>query len=397
MASWIIRREKLSQEQVDIVDADLSSKHNMWISGFAGSGKSVILVHKAIELLREKPSANIVILVYTQSLVDLFKTGLQTLGHQEIEVKTIYDFMQGNKMYDYIFCDEIQDFTQSMIDEIKHRTNCNIIVAGDKFQSIYEKDVRYHEATIDPQSLSRSLPSLETKTLTMIYRLTRSIIEAINCFFPSMRMVADGKSNAEKVDVNIKLCKCDNRQKEANYAYKDAVRYISRNQRTALLFPSYKECIDFVNTILGLNGKPQWKPVLNKYKRPDFGSLNNHLAEYDIKLMYVGNGYGSLKVAEDKSLGVLMMYQSSKGLDFENVYLPFLNEDLFITYDAEREKTIFMVAMSRSSRNLTITYSGNLYHHVAAFKQLCTEIQPEEDKQLGKTGKIIDPKEQFDF
>ena len=74
MPSWIIRRDRLDPEQKRIVDAQINS--NIWISGFAGSGKSVILVHKAINILEREPNARIVFVVYTQSLVDLFKTGL---------------------------------------------------------------------------------------------------------------------------------------------------------------------------------------------------------------------------------------------------------------------------------------------------------------------------------
>lgn len=134
MSSWIIRRDKLDPEQRSIVDAPINN--NMWISGFAGSGKSVILVHKAITILERNPDAKVLFVVYTQSLVDLFRTGLATLNQQGIEVKTIYEFMDGNNMYDYILCDEVQDCTESMISAIKSRARRNVIVAGDKFQSI---------------------------------------------------------------------------------------------------------------------------------------------------------------------------------------------------------------------------------------------------------------------
>ena len=83
-----------------------------------------------------------------------------------------------------------------------------------------------------------------------------------------------------------------------------------------------------------------------------------------------------MKDAETDSIGVLMTYQSAKGLDFEHVYLPFASSNMFITYNDSRSKTIFMVAMSRSSKNLTITYSGQLSQYVSAFRSLCTEISP---------------------
>lgn len=373
MSSWIIRRDRLDPDQIRIVDAPVNN--NMWIAGFAGSGKSVLLVHKAIRIIERNPNAKVLFVVYTQSLVDLFKTGLATLGHNEIEVKTIYEFMDGGNVYDYILCDEVQDCTDSMISEIRSRARRNVIVAGDKFQSIYEQDVRYREPTIDPQTLSRSL-SAQISELTKIYRLTPSIIDAINCFLPSMQLAINGRPNAEKVDVSIKLCKCDSKREESIYVYNNAERYIRQNERTAILFPQHKDCIDFVNYLLDSKGKTQWEIELNRYNKPNFRSLNNHLAVNGIKLMYVGNGYGSLKEAENKNIGVIMTYQSSKGLDFEHVYLPFASSNMFITYNDGRSRTIFMVAMSRSSKNLTITYTGQLFQYVIPFKSLCTEINP---------------------
>lgn len=372
MASWILRYDKLDDDQKEIVNLELDS--NIWISGFAGSGKSVILVHRAIALLRNKPEAKIVLLVFTQSLVDMFRTGLTRLNHSEIEVTTIYDFMNGNSKYDYVFCDEVQDFTQSMIDRVKQRTRYNIYVAGDRFQSIYEMDVKYRESTINPQVLSKTF---ETKTLKKIYRLTRSIIKAVNSFLPSMELATEGKTDATKVDVQIMLCKCADKREEARYVYNKTERQVRNKERTAVLFPNHKACIEFANFVLDVNGKQQWNVVVNRYKKPDFAALNRHLSSNGIKLMYIGNGYGKLEAAEDEGIAVMMTYHSSKGLDFENVYLPFASDDMFITYDEEREKTIFMVAMSRSSKNLTITYSDQLYHLVDAFKDKCTEVIPD--------------------
>lgn len=373
MPSWIIRRDRLDPDQRGIVDAPINN--NMWIAGFAGSGKSVILVHKAIKILEGNPNAKVLFVVYTQSLVDLFRTGLATLGQQNIEVKTIYDFMNGGNVYDYILCDEVQDCTDSMIREMRSRTRRNVIVAGDKFQSIYEQDVKYRESTIDPQTLTSCL-SAQISELTKIYRLTPSIIEAIDRFLPTMHLAVNGRPNAEKVDVSIKLCNCSSKKEESTYVYDNAERYIRQYERTAILFPQHKDCIDFANYLLDSKGKPQWETELNRYNKPDFGSLNRHLSANGIKLMYVGNSYGSLKDAESKSIGVIMTYQSSKGLDFEHVYLPFVSSNLFITYNNERSKTIFMVAMSRSSKNLTITYSGQLFQYVIPFKSLCTQISP---------------------
>jgi superfamily I DNA/RNA helicase len=74
-------------------------------------------------------------------------------------------------------------------------------------------------------------------------------------------------------------------------------------------------------------------------------------------LQYVGNGKGSLQEAANNKQVIIMTYHSSKGLDFENVFLPFLSWDISIS--KTKSDILLMVAMTRSKKNLTITYSGN--------------------------------------
>ena len=355
----------------------------MWISGYAGSGKSVLLVHKALSILNREPAATIIFVVYTSSLVDLFRTGLAALGYPQIPVKTIYEFMNSHETYDYILCDEIQDCTDRMIDAIKNNARKNIIVAGDEFQSIYEKDVKFRESTVNVLALRNYFSNIYE--LSKIYRLTPSIIHAIDTFMPSMQLMLHSKPNAQKQDVTIKLCKAASRQQESEYVYNSALLYLRQFERTAVLFSQYKECLEFVNFILSVNSKPAWEVVLNGYGKPDFGELNAYLECNGIKLMYIGNSYGSLQEAEKKGLGVMMTYQSSKGLDFENVYLPFMSNNLFITYDEARCRAIFMVAMSRSSKNLTLTYSGIPYQYVNKFRSQCVEVTPDTGQSNSRT------------
>ncbi|MBR3450809.1 MAG: hypothetical protein IKH24_08225 [Bacteroidales bacterium] len=385
MATWIIRYDKLDTDQKNFVNTPITG--NTWIAGFAGSGKSVLLVNKAVDLLNKQPGLRIVFVVYTQSLVDLFKTGLAQLGMPNISVVTVYDFLSGSSTYDYVLCDEVQDLSASMVQAIRSRCSRYAIVAGDKFQSIFEKDVKYGQPTVDPVAL-RNLLNANVTELTKIYRLTPSIIDAVDKFLPTMHLAINGRPNAEKRDVSIKLCKCMNKREESSYVYNSAERYIKQRERTAILFPQHKDCIEFVNNVLDSKGKPQWVVTTNSYGRPNYRSMNDHLAANGIKLMYIGNGYGSLKEAEDRGIGVLMTYFSAKGLDFENVYMPYVSRDMFITYDEQRCKTVFMVAMTRSSNNLTISYCGMPHQYVERFRAACTQITPESQSAPVSSGGV---------
>ena len=100
--------------------------------------------------------------------------------------------------------------------------------------------------------------------------------------------------------------------------------------------------------------------------------MNNHFRNQGLKVEYVGNGYGSLQNAERNRNTILMTYHSAKGMDFDNVFLPFLSDDTDIP--GRDKETLFMVAITRSKRNLFITYSGYLHRLVSKFEVSCQRI-----------------------
>lgn len=101
--------------------------------------------------------------------------------------------------------------------------------------------------------------------------------------------------------------------------------------------------------------------MTNGYGKMDFGDMNNHLSEQNIKIQYVGNGYGSFDITNNV---YIMTYYSAKGLDFDNVFLPDIDYRLDITTSLSLSKRIFMVAMTRSRNNLYVCYAGNPHSFV---------------------------------
>ena len=100
--------------------------------------------------------------------------------------------------------------------------------------------------------------------------------------------------------------------------------------------------------------------------------MNRHFRSNGIKLQFIGSGYGALKNAEQNKEAILMTYHSSKGLDFDNVFLPFLNTHFYL--HPSNAETLFMVAMTRSRKNLYLTYFGYTHDLVDKFKDECTKI-----------------------
>ena len=68
---------------------------NFWIRGFAGSGKSVLVVHALTQAKRENDSLRACIVLFTRSLIDLYKTGLPE-ALSGVPVMTYYQFKKGH-------------------------------------------------------------------------------------------------------------------------------------------------------------------------------------------------------------------------------------------------------------------------------------------------------------
>jgi len=366
----MIREDQLDPEQRDFINVESKKAGNILIKGFAGSGKSVLLVHSLKNIIQNEPNAQVAVVVYTHSLIDMFKTGMRELNLPNIPVMTYYEFVEkDSKNYDYIFCDEVQDLPAKVLYEMNNRTR-KVIVAGDSNQSIYDKDPRWGESVVIPDKIG-DIINARAFTLNIIHRLTRSIINSVQKILPSMN-IWGAKRDLTKVDVNIRLCEAASEQEEVNYIYQEALKGTNVGDTAAILFPTNDSIIKFVNLILSVNDKPQWTEKVNEWGRPDYGDLNNHFRKNGIKLQFIGSGYGDLKDAEQYKEAILMTYHSSKGLDFDNVFLPFQNTHFYL--HSTKAETLFIVAMTRSRKNLYLTYFGHTHSLIDKFKSECTQI-----------------------
>ncbi len=366
--AWIIKEDELDPQQRDFLDNVDINRKNVWIKGFAGSGKSILLVYTAKKVRTKSPSASILLIVFTQSLVEMFKAAFKEIG-LSVTVKTYYGFMGDNRRYDYILCDEVQDLTPRIIQEMNNKGS-HIIVAGDSNQSIYDCDPRWKEETVTPSEIGRLINGT-TFELGFIHRLSRSIIDAVQRFLPRMNIFSS-KRDMTKSDTQIRLCEALSEEKEVAYVMEQATEAVNVGYTAAVLIPSTQKIIHFVNLALSNVGKPAWGGATNRYGKTDFGAMNAYLEANGVKMQYVGNGYGSF--SENDRRVIIMTYHSAKGLDFDNVFIPFVNNSMYICKDESRAKTLFMVAMTRARNNLYISYYGYPSDFVDAFKSNCSHI-----------------------
>jgi len=170
----------------------------------------------------------------------------------------------------------------------------------------------------------------------------------------------------QKKDHDILVGKASDKESETKYVWKRSKAFAANGYPTVVLLPKHDEILDFFDLVCQFEDANEWKRRYIRRGRgrlPDYGSLNEHLNEHDILFEYVGNSFGSLENAGNNNKVILMTYHSAKGLDFENVFIPWLTDQIQIVGETDKLKeTVFYVALTRSKNNLVLTYHGDKYH-----------------------------------
>lgn len=373
MSSWFVPTTRLDSEQLGIVsDYKTNSIRNLWISGYAGSGKSVILVHLLILEKEKNPNSDVAVVVYTHALIDLLRTGIPE-GYKDTPVITYHQFMRGSMAYDLILVDEIQDLPLEVVHEIKNRSK-KVIVAGDTNQSIY--------SDVCPALTTKSILDASEKRLIYIHRISKNI-RSIASFFCSDRTGFNAASMGKLVELQPRLVKAVNYNEELKWLWLTAKNYANENYAPVILIPNHKAIETFLNELCELEGITDSFIDISGRKDEQYKLINIEFAKYKIPIQYLGNGAGSFDFGQSKSLVTVMTYHSAKGLDFKAVFVPFLTSDLMIYAGKQvRPSTLFFVALTRSREQLFLSYNSNskhellsqipenLFHHLNATDEL---------------------------
>ena len=368
--AWLVPENKLDAQQRLFLDSEAIFKQNVWIKGFAGSGKSILILYSVKKILARNPEAKLLLVVFTHALINMFKAAFEEMG-LNVQVETYYAFMKSPSHYDYILCDEVQDLTERVIVALERHAD-RVIVAGDANQSIYLSDPQWREPTIDKNYLSSR--DYQEQELTIIHRLPKSLIEVVNHFMPDMHIFS-AKLDMTKPDVQVRVCKAERVEDEIRYLLDRAQKAIQGGYTVAVLLPTQDLMVLFVNWVLYCMGRQQWDPPQrNRWGKYDFFLLNRGLSNAGIPLQCIANGDGAFS-SSIPQINV-MTYHSSKGLDFDNVFIPFASEGIPIFgSDEELSRRLFMVAMTRTRSNLCITYTGTPYEELNSFQYLCTMVE----------------------
>ncbi len=355
----MVPERDLSSEQTDFLNVNLQRSGNIWLQGHAGSGKSILLVHSVKNSLVSNKNLKVAVVVFTHALIDLLRTGLRELGVDSINIPimTYFEFKDNKERYDVIFVDEVQDLPKDILARMKNRAG-RIIAAGDQMQSIYPNRV-------SPEEIKRIL-SCPGYPLNDIYRLTKSIVTIVVAILGNIGNILNAKINMQKKDHDILVGNASNKISETNYVWKRSKAFAANGYPTVVLLPKHNDILDFFDLVCQFENANEWKRRYIRKGRgslPDYESLNEHLNDQDILFEYVGNSFGSLENAGNNNKVILMTDHSAKGLDFENVFIPWLTHQFQLVGQTDiLKEAVFYVALTRSKNNLVLTYHGDKYH-----------------------------------
>lgn len=315
-----VDRNSLDLEQIGLIERELEK--SMIVSGCAGSGKSVIAMYKAQQIIED--GGDVIMIAYTKSLNRYMKQG-KHLPQTDQHFYYHWQWLDAGKpSADYIIVDEIQDFSRDEVsDFIKASKKC-FFFFGDTAQSIYE-GIK-HPLTIKELS---DMTGIAISYLNSNYRLPKPV----------------AKITQEYVAI------------DAN-PYADA---IYQSKETELpRFVKFEDEKSQIEAIIDIITKKKMRNVGILVPNNDLVlSTMKYLNEMNFACEFKYNaGYNDKRnrVTLDFKTDIpkLMTYHSAKGLQFEAVFLPFYEG----ATDKEMRKALY-VAMTRTYRFLYVLYSGN--------------------------------------
>lgn len=323
-ASWDVEEESMDDDQLDLIDMTIDK--SMLVTGCAGSGKSVIAMHKAEQVA--KTGASVILIAYTKSLSAFMREGID---EKTLPYKFYHHYRWKEKLKmpgaDYIIVDEIQDFTREEILEFMGAARKAYFFFGDSAQSIYKQ---YGKNTISIEEIS-ALTGLTPMQLYNNYRLPRAIAKITQGYVGVNVNPYEDKiyQNKEKALPHfVHLDGIEEQISAIRTLIEQYTRNIFNNQTIGILLPSN-------DLVIQVCQKLQEFDISCEFKYTDDNS-DRFVDTLDFETF----------------LPKLMTYHSAKGLQFDVVILP-----MYVGASDDESKKALYVAMTRTMHNLYILYS----------------------------------------
>ena len=320
---WMIKESELDDAQIRVLTATLDK--SCIVQGCAGSGKSVLALIKAQRIQKERGN-NYKVIVFTKALCSYMNAGREALGlKNEFSYYWEWENKENCASADYIIVDEIQDFTEDEIKRFINSSKKNFFFFGDTAQSIYD--------------------GMENRKMVPVENIPSFISEKIRPkpfpLYNNYRLPSPVAKIACQIGIDT--------------SYDDAVYKSSEKELPRIIqYENKDEQIDAIHRIIknrNLNDVAILLPRNTDVKLV-YEKLKEKGGNYEARYKVDRNSADNLNF--NSTTPKLLTYHSAKGLQFETVFIPFLE-----SADMSQRKALY-VAMTRTYRDLYMMYSGNL-------------------------------------
>lgn len=327
--SFYVKDSELDDYQVKVINKKTDNSYI--VKGCAGSGKSILALWKAKQI-QEGSKGSYLYVVYTKALRQYMSDGIKQIGLRESNVVNFDACFQWGRnnygelqrgvwkkgSYDYVIVDEAQDFSRDDIELLKSKARKALLVYGDTAQQLFKflKD----KQTVSMEDI-QYFTKFPVEQLVFNHRLPKKIARVaqyLNSESDELeeRCTEEGTEKPKILEYNTK---------QEQFA---AIANLIKNkgmEDVGILFRNNKEVDEAYDYFTNKGIEVEAKSYRHKDEL-DFTSDNPKL----------------------------MTYHSSKGLQFENVFIP------ECTAEGADDRNPLYVAITRTYRSLYIMHSGNL-------------------------------------
>ena len=298
---------------------DKKNNRSMVVTGSAGSGKSLIALHKAKQLASSGDSYAII--VYTKTLRKYFEDGMRSLGLRNVFHYHLW--LHNKHKVKYMIVDECQDFTHEQIEEIREYGEYCFFF-GDSAQSI----MGFSAPTQSVEDTAHLL-GVSADPLYFNYRLTKAIARL-------------GEPVGQVEDLELK-CKRDG------------------EKPNLILARNFDEQLDRIAEIIK-NRSLTNVGILLPFNTNDKGHMSveyvkDYLKRKGVTCEFKYNDKQETEMDLDfhSNNPKIMTWWCAKGLQFKDVFIPGCE----MKFSPDKRAALY-VAMTRCSERLYIGYSGTL-------------------------------------
>ena len=321
--NFFVKDSELDDYQVIVINR--RTDNSFIVKGCAGSGKSILALWKAKDI-QNKGLGTYQFIVFTKALMQYMSDGVRQVGinANNVDYHWRWEKQKMCPSSDYIIVDEAQDFSKEDILLFKSKARKALLLYGDSAQQLYKFIA--DKTTVSMEELA-VITGFQTEQLVFNHRLPKKIARVAE-YISSINDDLEGRCKNEGVE-KPKILRYNSLNSQL-----DAIAEIIKNRNfedVGILFrhnDDVKKAYDYL-IAKGLN-------IEAKYE---------NRADYRNSKMTLNFNSDNPK---------LLTYHSSKGLQFEAVFLP----ECSVSDNDDRNP--LYVAITRTYQSLYIMHSGNL-------------------------------------